>query len=205
MWKVDLKKLHRDPPIIRMPPPFVAIRNHPFFGALPAAVQTTLLKHAKEFMLLRDNLLYGEYAKANGVWFIANGNVKVSFMSSSQLERSCEQSRKTFGTLRLLSFKFSLVFDQRFKVLKADICVWLQWSSVKYNDRHVLHPIFSYGSTLGLYEALTGKPCLCSMTADSVVHGFFISNEKLLPTLFEEPGLEEFFWQVSHLISKLFH
>ncbi|CAM6099086.1 unnamed protein product [Calypogeia fissa] len=148
--QVDLKKLHRHPPMVQMPSAVEGLKNHPFFGALPAADQSMLFNNAKEFMLFRDNVLYGEDAKADAVWFIVNGNVK--------------------------------------------------WSGNKYNDRHMLHPIFSHGSTLGLYEALTGKPRLCTMTADSVVHGFYIENDKLMSTLRGEEGLEEFFWQESALV-----
>ena len=61
----------------------------------------------------------------------------------------------------------------------------------------MLHPTFSHGSTLGLYEVLTGKPYLCDLTADSLVHCFFIEAFHVLSALRTRPEVEEFFWMVT--------
>lgn len=72
----------------------------------------------------------------------------------------------------------------------------VQWASKSLSSRHSLHPTFSHGSTLGLYEVLTGKPYLCDMVADSVVRCFYIEGEKILSLLRSDPAVETFLWQV---------
>ncbi|KAJ7546491.1 hypothetical protein O6H91_08G041700 [Diphasiastrum complanatum] len=88
--------------------------------------------------------------------------------------------------------------------------IWLiangvvKWSRKATTDWHLLHPTFSHGSTLGLYEALTGKPHLCDVTADSVVHCFSIETSAILSALQSEPNVEDFFWQESAVaVSKI--
>lgn len=73
----------------------------------------------------------------------------------------------------------------------------MQWSSKDLTSKHSLHPIFSHGSTLGLYEVLIGKPYICDMIADSVIHCFFLETEKILALLASDPSIEDFLWQVS--------
>ncbi|CAA7400804.1 unnamed protein product [Spirodela intermedia] len=81
--------------------------------------------------------------------------------------------------------------------------VWLlsngvvKWISNGLSNRHSLHPTFSHGSTLGLYEVLTGKPYICDMVADSVVRCFYIEGEKILSLLRSDPAVETFLWQES--------
>lgn len=71
-----------------------------------------------------------------------------------------------------------------------------QWSSNILANRHSLHPTFSHGSTLGLYEVLIGKPYICDIITDSVVHCFFLETEKIHSLLALDPSIEDFLWQV---------
>ena len=59
-----------------------------------------------------------------------------------------------------------------------------------------MDPILSHGSTLGLYEVLIGKPYICDMITDSVVHCFFIEAEKIDELRHSDPSIEVFLWQV---------
>eukprot|EP01018_Ginkgo_biloba_P018454 Gb_13802 [translate_table: standard] len=68
-------------------------------------------------------------------------------------------------------------------------------SSKHFADSHLLHPTFSCGSTLGLYEILTGKPCLCVLAAESAVHCFFIETTKVLSAIQMRTAMEDIFWQ----------
>ncbi|XP_078441109.1 sodium proton exchanger, putative (NHX7) (SOS1) isoform X3 [Wolffia australiana] len=87
--------------------------------------------------------------------------------------------------------------------------VWLvsngiiKWASKVLGTRHSLHPMFSHGSTLGLYEVLTGKPYLCDMVSDSVVRCFFIEAAKIL-SLMLDPAMETFLWlESATVVAKL--
>lgn len=71
-----------------------------------------------------------------------------------------------------------------------------QWTSHKLSSRHSLDPILSHGSTLGLYEVLIGKPYICDMITDSVVHCFFVEAEKIERLRQSDPSVEVFLWQV---------
>lgn len=71
-----------------------------------------------------------------------------------------------------------------------------QWTSKSVRNKYSLHPTFTHGSTLGLYEVLCGKPCICNMVTDSVVLCFFIESEKILSVLKSDPSVEDFLWQV---------
>jgi len=75
------------------------------------------------------------------------------------------------------------------------IIVW-QWTSKSVRSKHSLHPTFTHGSTLGLYELLVGKRCICDIITDSVVHCFCIESEKILSLLGSDPAVEDFLWQV---------
>ncbi|KAG6512733.1 hypothetical protein ZIOFF_030862 [Zingiber officinale] len=84
--------------------------------------------------------------------------------------------------------------------------IWLisigvvKWTSKKLANEHALHPTFSHGTTLGLYEVLIGKPYICDMVTDSVVHCFFIDSEKILSLLRSDPAIEDFLWQESVIV-----
>ncbi|XBI03191.1 hypothetical protein VPH35_131638 [Triticum aestivum] len=80
----------------------------------------------------------------------------------------------------------------------------VKWRSQRLSSRQSLHPIFSHGSTLGLYEVLTGKSCLCDMITDSLVRCFFIEAEKIDQLRRSDPSVEAFLWQESAaVIAKL--
>lgn len=74
--------------------------------------------------------------------------------------------------------------------------VYLQWASKNRKNKHSLHPTFTHGSTLGLYEVLIGKPYFCDMITDSVAVCFFVEAEKILSALGSDSAVEHFFWKV---------
>ncbi|KAI7993938.1 Sodium/hydrogen exchanger 7 [Camellia lanceoleosa] len=84
--------------------------------------------------------------------------------------------------------------------------IWLilngvvKWTSKSIKNKHSLHPTFTHGSTLGLYEVLVGKPCVCDMITDSMVLCYFIEAEKILTVLKSNPAAEDIFWQESATI-----
>nr|AMK51995.1 Na+/H+ antiporter [Halogeton glomeratus] len=84
--------------------------------------------------------------------------------------------------------------------------IWLisngvvKWASKNRKNKHSLHPTFTHGSTLGLYEVLIGKPYICDMITDSVVVCFFIETEKILKALGSDPAVEHFFWKESVIV-----
>ncbi|XP_024361415.1 sodium/hydrogen exchanger 8 isoform X2 [Physcomitrium patens] len=83
--------------------------------------------------------------------------------------------------------------------------IWLitngvvKWSKKAVGGQRLRQPTFSFGSTLGLYEVLTGKPYLCDVVADSVVHCFFVERSRILFIQKERADLEDFLWQESAL------
>lgn len=148
--QIDLKKLLRNPPLVKMPSVSEILSSHPFLGALPSNIRQPLGNTVEKTMIKRKVLLYTEGSKPDGIWLIANGVV--------------------------------------------------HWRSKHFATRHILHPTFTHGSTLGLYEALTGRPRLCDLTSDSVVCCCFIETEKVLSALRSTPAIEEFFWQESAMV-----
>nr|BAX01505.1 salt overly sensitive [Bassia scoparia] len=84
--------------------------------------------------------------------------------------------------------------------------IWLisngvvKWESKMIRTKHSLHPTFTHGSTLGLYEVLIGKPYICDMITDSVVHCFFIEAEKIEQLRQSDPSIEHFFWKESVIV-----
>ncbi|KAL5554424.1 hypothetical protein UlMin_041825 [Ulmus minor] len=148
--QTDLKKLLRNPPLVKIPKIKDMISVHPLMGALPASVREPLEGSTKESMKLRGVTLYKEGSKPNGIWLISNGVVK--------------------------------------------------WTSKSIKNKHSLHPTFAHGSTLGLYEVLTGKPYICDMITDSVALCFFIETDNILSALRSDPSVEDFLWQESTII-----
>ncbi|CAL4935122.1 unnamed protein product [Urochloa decumbens] len=66
-------------------------------------------------------------------------------------------------------------------------------------------PVLLHGSTLGLYEVLTGNPYICDMVMDPVMHYFFIEAETIQQLRHSDPSFEAFLWQESALvIARLF-
>ncbi|KZV31393.1 sodium/hydrogen exchanger plant [Dorcoceras hygrometricum] len=73
----------------------------------------------------------------------------------------------------------------------------VKWSNKNTCDKPLLHPTFTHGSTLGLYEVLAQKPYICDIVTDSVVLCFFVETEKILSALRSDPAVEIFFWRES--------
>ncbi|XP_044489713.1 sodium/hydrogen exchanger 8 isoform X2 [Mangifera indica] len=148
--QTDLKRLLRNPPLVKFPKISDLISAHPLLGALSSNVREPFELSTKEIMRYRGVTLYKEGSRPNGVWLISNGVVK--------------------------------------------------WTSKSIGNKHSLHPVFTHGSTLGLYEILIGKPYICDMVTDSVVLCFFIESEKILSVLRSDPAVEVFLWQESAII-----
>ncbi|KAK8627629.1 hypothetical protein V6N13_135236 [Hibiscus sabdariffa] len=148
--QTDLKKLLRNPPLVKIPKINDLISAHPLLGALPPTVCEKLLGSTKEKMKTRGMTLYKEGSKSNGIWLISNGVVK--------------------------------------------------WTSKSIRNKHSVHPTFTHGSTLGLYEVLVGKPYICDMITDSVVLCFFIESDRILSVLRSDPAVEDFLWRESALV-----
>ncbi|KAK2635611.1 hypothetical protein Ddye_030403 [Dipteronia dyeriana] len=148
--QTDLKRLLRNPPLVKFPKISDLISVHPLLGAFPSTVRELLESSTKEIIKLRGVTLYREGSRPNGIWLISNGVVK--------------------------------------------------WTSNSIKNKHSLHPTFTHGSTLGLYEVLIGKPHICDMVTDSVVLCFFIESEKILSVLRSDPAIEDFLWQESAII-----
>ncbi|XVF85519.1 hypothetical protein PTKIN_Ptkin17bG0123900 [Pterospermum kingtungense] len=148
--QTDLKKLLRNPPLVKIPKITDLISVHPLLGALPSTVCDQLVGCTKERMKTRGITLYKEGSTPNGIWLISNGVVK--------------------------------------------------WSSKSISNKHSLHPTFTYGSTLGLYEVLIGKPFICDMITDSVVLCFYIERDRILSVLRSDPVVEDFLWQESAIV-----
>ncbi|KAL6543894.1 Son of sevenless 1 [Orobanche gracilis] len=146
--QTDLKRLLRNPPLVKTPKVRDMISANPFLGALPSVVLETLVGSTKEMMKLSGSTLYREGSKPAGIWLISNGVVK--------------------------------------------------WSSK--SNKHLLHPAFTHGSTLGLYEVLSEKPYICDIITDSVVLCFFIATENIFSALRYYPAVEDFFWQESIIV-----
>ncbi|KAJ0095731.1 hypothetical protein Patl1_15672 [Pistacia atlantica] len=148
--QTDLKRLLRNPPLVKFPKISDLISVHPLLAALPSNVCEPLELSTKEIMKPCGITLYKEGSRPNGVWLISNGVVK--------------------------------------------------WTSKSIRNKLSLHPVFTHGSTLGLYEVLIGKPYICDIVTDSFVLCFFIESEKILSVLRSDPAVEDFLWQESAII-----
>ncbi|KAF8037895.1 hypothetical protein BT93_B0666 [Corymbia citriodora subsp. variegata] len=103
------------------------------------------------------------------------------------------------STKETMKLRGVTLYKEGFKPNAFIADLW-QWSSKSIRNKHSLHPTFTYGSTLGLYEVLSGKPCICDMITDSVVLCFFLESEKILSVLRSDPSVEHFLWQESAII-----
>ncbi|ONM02454.1 Sodium/hydrogen exchanger 7 [Zea mays] len=74
--QTDLKKLQRNPPIVKMPRVSDLLNTHPLVGALPAAVRDTLLSNTKETLRGQGTTLYREGSRPTGIWLVSIGVVK---------------------------------------------------------------------------------------------------------------------------------
>ncbi|KAL3830717.1 hypothetical protein ACJIZ3_019519 [Penstemon smallii] len=148
--QTDLKKLLRNPPLVKLPKIRDLINANPLLGALPPTVREKLVGCTKETLKLSGATLFREGSKPAGIWIISNGVVK--------------------------------------------------WSSKNISSKPSLHPTFTHGSTLGLYEVLAQKSYICDIITDSVVRCFFIETEKILSALGSNPAVEDFFWRESVIV-----
>ena len=94
------------------------------------------------------------------------------------------------------------VFTSTITVLRKNLFLW-QWASKTIKTKHSLHPTFTHGSSLGLYEVLNEKSYICDMITDSVVLCFFIEAEKIRMLLRSDPAIVDFLWQVCSLLKSL--
>ncbi|PON91613.1 Cation/H+ exchanger, CPA1 family [Trema orientale] len=76
----------------------------------------------------------------------------------------------------------------------------VQWMSKRLKSKHSLCLTFTHGSTLGLYDILTGKPYVCDIVTDSVVFCFFVETDNIVSLLRSDPSVEDFLWQESAII-----
>ncbi|XP_039033847.1 sodium/hydrogen exchanger 8-like [Hibiscus syriacus] len=90
--QTDLKRLLRNPPLVKIPKIKDLISAHPLLGALPSTVREKLQGSTKEKMKTRGMTLYKEGSKPNGVWLISNGIVKWT----SKSIRNKDSVRPTF-------------------------------------------------------------------------------------------------------------
>nr|ACF05808.1 Na+/H+ antiporter protein [Limonium gmelinii] len=148
--QTDLRRVLRNPPMVKVPKIGEMISTHPLLGALPDTARDVLVGSTKEIVKPRGMSLYKEGSKPSGIWLISNGNVK--------------------------------------------------WSSKNIRSKHALHPTFTHGSTLGLYEVLTSKPYICDMITESVVFCFYIETEKIQGVLSAYPAVEDFLWKESIIV-----
>lgn len=79
---MDLKKLLRNPPLVKMPKLTDVLSTHPLLGALPPIFRKPIEASTKEIMKLRGVTLYREGLKSNGIWLISNGVVKVNSVAT---------------------------------------------------------------------------------------------------------------------------
>uniref|UniRef100_M8BQ08 Sodium/hydrogen exchanger 7 n=1 Tax=Aegilops tauschii TaxID=37682 RepID=M8BQ08_AEGTA len=95
--QTDLKKLKRNPPMVKMPRVSELLSSHPLVGALPSAVRGPLLSNAKE----TTNPLQGRL-KAD--WYMAcfgwNSKVEKSETKQKAFIRSNFATWKHFGSIR---------------------------------------------------------------------------------------------------------
>ncbi|KQJ85563.1 sodium/hydrogen exchanger 8 [Brachypodium distachyon] len=74
--QTDLKKLKRNPPLVKMPRVGDLLNTHPLVGALPAAMRDPLLSNTKEAVKGHGTVLYREGSRPTGIWLVSVGIVK---------------------------------------------------------------------------------------------------------------------------------
>ncbi|CAI5517513.1 unnamed protein product [Closterium sp. Naga37s-1] len=89
--------------------------------------------------------------------------------------------------------------------------VWLiasgtaKWTSkaaeaeAEAHGQHLIPPLFAHGSSVGLYETLRGCAHQYSVTADSVLHCFFIDRQRIMAAKSSSAAIEDFLWKESCL------
>nr|ABN04858.1 salt-overly-sensitive 1 [Mesembryanthemum crystallinum]CAN99591.1 salt-overly-sensitive 1 [Mesembryanthemum crystallinum] len=74
--QTDLKRVLRNPPLVKLPKAKDLVSTHPLLGALPATARDVLVNSTKEVVKVRGLTLYKEGSRPNGIWLISNGVVK---------------------------------------------------------------------------------------------------------------------------------
>ena len=72
-----MKKLQRNPPLVKMPKAEDLLGAHPLLGALPSDIRSPFQTSTKEMIKVRGLTLYKEGSTSSGVWLVSNGVVKV--------------------------------------------------------------------------------------------------------------------------------
>lgn len=75
--QTDLKKLLRNPTLVKIPKLHNLVSANPLLGALPSAVREQIVGSTKETTKQCGMALYREGSKPNGIWVISDGVVKV--------------------------------------------------------------------------------------------------------------------------------
>ena len=75
--QTDIKKLLRNPPLVKIPKPHDLISANPLLGALPSVVREQIAGSTKEATKQLGMALYREGSKPKGIWVISDGVVKV--------------------------------------------------------------------------------------------------------------------------------
>lgn len=75
--QIDLKKLLRYPPLVKIPKARDIVSVNPLLGTLPPTTYETLFGSTKLIIKSRGSTIYKEGSKPNGVWIILNGVVEV--------------------------------------------------------------------------------------------------------------------------------
>ncbi|XP_051144686.1 sodium/hydrogen exchanger 8 isoform X2 [Andrographis paniculata] len=105
--QTDLKKLLRNPPLVKVPKIRDLVASNPLLGALPSSVRDMLTESTKEIMKLSGATLYKEGSEPAGIWLISNGVVKWSSKSISDkhLLRPILAHGSTLGLYEVLAEK----------------------------------------------------------------------------------------------------
>ncbi|CAA0811542.1 Sodium/hydrogen exchanger 7 [Striga hermonthica] len=101
--QTDLKRLLRNPPLVKVPKIRDLVSANPLLGALPSRLRETLVGSTKEMMKLSGATLYKEGSKPTGIWLISNGVVKWSSKSHKHLLHSSFTHGSTLGLYEVLA------------------------------------------------------------------------------------------------------
>ncbi|GER43354.1 sodium/hydrogen exchanger plant [Striga asiatica] len=101
--QTDLKRLLRNPPLVKVPKIRDLVSANPLLGALPSRLRETFVGSTKEMMKLSGATLYKEGSKPTGIWLISNGVVKWSSKSHKHLLHSSFTHGSTLGLYEVLA------------------------------------------------------------------------------------------------------
>ncbi|CAI5469301.1 unnamed protein product [Closterium sp. Yama58-4] len=208
--QADMKKLQRSPPFVAMLPAGEVLARQPLIGALPADIRMALLQPLKEATKLSGAALFHEGQAAQGVWLIASGTAKVITHPTHP---------PALSTVRPSIYHSSFIpsvagldpFSRTRFPVRLILCPpshpthrW-QWTSARAEAEAEAHghrfipPLFAHGSSVGLYETLRGCTYMSTVTADSVLHCFFIDRQRIMDAASSSDAIEDFLWKESCL------